>query len=566
MQLVKLSVYKNQGLLREIHFKRGLNLIVNSEHGHSKSGNSVGKSTPSRLLDYIFMSSGEDIYKEKEFDKLIPDVSNFIDENNIYIELTFNGFDKKIYNIGRFLTRESKKSGFYIDSKAVDKKEYIELISLQMFGLVSDKPSLRSVSHKFIRNTNEKMQNTTRFLHATTKPDIYDQVYLFLFGFRELELLKTKSVLNNQISTKRKHLAAYRNPHKESALERMIKPLEAEATELQTRISNFDFRDNQERGVKELVKVQNEISELTVSYSKVESRIGYLVRSIEKLRSNATRVENKELYEIYLDAGVAVSSDLKRSYEELVIFHNKILSNKVKLIEKELEKYKASSNHLRKEINILQEAESGVFKNISEPDTLKSIGLMYNELSSIREKIASTKALLDKIEDTKAFIENLENEKERLVEQVNLSAKSLDENVEIFNLYFSEFSKKFYDESYIFDLTFDIEKEKCDFDIASISPNSTGGKKKGELSAFDFAYMRFINEKKLKRPTFVVHDSIEDVDVKQIFDIFQSARNLEGQYIVSVLSDKISGASFDRLKAENVILELSEDDKFFKLK
>lgn len=565
MQLHKLNVFKNKELLRSIQFKKGLNLILNSDSKSAKSGNSVGKSTPSRLIDYLFLSSGEDIYTEQEFKKTIPEVTNFLDNNDILVELEFSGFDKKTYIISRDLKTNTKDALFYINRENVESKKYKEIVATQIFGQQSDKPSIRNLSHKFIRNTNEKMQNTTRFLHLNSKPDLYDQVYLFLFGFTGLELLKEKASINNQVSTKRKHLAAYRKPHKETSLIKMIKPLEAEAALLKQKISEFDFKDNQETNVKELVKVQSEISDLTLTYSGLENKINYLNKSISNLKSNATSVNGRELSEIYSEAGIAISGELKRSYEELVIFHNKVLSNKVKLIEAELYNVESKSTSVRSDINDLQEKEASVFKNINEPDTLKSIGRMYNDLSSIRENIASTSALLNKIEDAKETIQLLEDTKAKVVDKINSNTIELDNNTELFNQYFGDLSKSFYDERYIFDLNFNVEKEKCEFDIACISPNSTGGKKKGELSAFDLAYINFVNEKKLKRPTFVIHDSIEDVDVNQVFDIFQNANRSAGQYIVAVLSDKLTGDEFDIFKRDSVVLELSETNKFFKI-
>lgn len=565
MQLNKLIVLKNSETLRVVEFKSGLNLILNSDSKNAKSGNSVGKSTPSRLIDYLFLSSGEDIYTEPEHKKGIPEVVNFLNINNVVVELEFTGFDKKAYRIARELKTNPKDGIFYINREAVDAKEYKELISLQIFGQKGDKPSVRNLSHKFIRNTNYKMQNTTRFLHLNSKPDVYDQVYLFLFGFNGLNLLKEKAYINNQISTKKKHLAAYRNPHKESSLIKMIKPLEAEAALLKQRISKFDFKDNQETNVKELVRIQGEISDLTLNYTEVENKIGYLRKSIEKLKNSATSVNGRELTEIYSEAGVAISGDLKRTYEELVVFHNRILSNKVSLIESEMHVASSKSERLHNSINELQTKEASVFKDINEPDTLKSIGQMYNDLSKIREKIASTTALLEKIEDTKEIIDSFEENKSKIVGEIDRNTADLDSNTELFNQYFGDLSKSFYDERYIFDLNFNLEKQKCDFDIACISPNSTGGKKKGELSAFDLAYINFVNSTKLKRPTFVIHDSIEDVDVNQVFDIFQHASKVNGQYIVAMLSDKIDGEEFSLFKKNSVILELSETNKFFKI-
>lgn len=566
MRLCKLQVIKNNNILREITFKKGLNLIVNVDSKVARSGNSVGKSTPSRLIDFIFMSSGDDIYTESEFRKVIPEVAELIDENEIIVELYFVGFDGKDHLIGRNLTRISKNSLFYINRERVSKASYQELVAQQIFGQREEKPSIRSLSHKFIRNTNEKMQNTARFLHLNAKPDEYDQLYLFLFGFIGLNLLKEKATLTNQIATKRKHLASYRSPHKESALLKMIKPLEVEESILKLKISEFDFKDAQESSVKELVKIQGEISDLTIVYSELEAKSAYLSKSIDKLRNGASNIDGKELRDIYAEAGVAISDKLKRTYEDLVVFHNKILSNKINLILNELGVTKTHSEEIRIKINNLQAMESNVFRNIKEPDTLKSIGQMYNELSLIREEIASTKTLLQKIEDTKSEIDSIESNKRKVVLKIQDNIASLEKNIEIFNRNFGDLSKLFYDERYIFDLSFDSEKGKCEFDVVCVTPNSTGGKKKGELSAFDLAYINFVNEINLKRPTFIIHDSIEDVDINQIFDIFHAANNIEGQYIVSVLSDKISDSRFDAFKNNSVILELSESDKFFKLK
>lgn len=566
MRLCKLQVIKNKNILREITFKKGLNLIVNVDSKVARSGNSVGKSTPSRLIDFIFMSSGDDIYTESEFKKVIPEVADLIDENEIIVELYFLGFDDKNHLIGRNLTRVSKNSLFYINRERVSKASYQELVAQQIFGQREEKPSIRSLSHKFIRNTNEKMQNTARFLHLNAKPDEYDQLYLFLFGFIGLNLLKEKAILTNLIATKRKHLASYRSPHKESALLKMIKPLEVEESILKLKISEFDFKDAQESSVKELVKIQGEISDFTIVYSELEAKSAYLSKSIDKLRNGASNIDGKELREIYAEAGVAISDKLKRTYEDLVVFHNKILSNKINLILNELGVTKTRSEEIRIKINNLQAMESNVFRNIKEPDTLKSIGQMYNELSLIREEIASTKTLLQKIEDTKNEIDSIESNKRKIVLKIQDNIASLEKNIEIFNKNFGDLSKLFYDERYIFDLNFDSEKGKCEFDVVCVTPNSTGGKKKGELSAFDLAYINFVNEVNLKRPTFIIHDSIEDVDINQIFDIFHAANNIEGQYIVSVLSDKISDSRFDAFKNNSVILELSESDKFFKLK
>jgi len=565
MQLIKLTVYKNSELIRAISFKKGLNLILNSISQTGRTGNSVGKSTPSRLIDYLFLSSGEDIYTEAEFGKPIPDVYNFINDNTIYVELDFKGLDQKEYKIGRTLTTNSKTSIYYIDSKVVDKGNYTDLVARQIFGQSNEKPSIRYLSQKFIRNTNEKMQNTTRFLHINTNPDVYDQLYLFLFGFSGLDLLKDKANLNNKIKTKKKHLAAYRNPHRESALQKMIIPLKSDEDRLKRKIDSFDFTGSQNSKVKELVDIQNVISDLTIEYSKAKTRLNYLDRSIAKIRESAASVDGKELATIYAEAGVSLSDGLKRSFEDLAVFHNKVISNKIKLLKDEFMIYKTKEEKLKQEISSLQQLESEIFHHIKEPDTLKSIGALYNDLSAIKEQVASIAALLNKIESAKAEIELLEISKLKVVQEIAKNTQDLYKNLEVFNEHFGELSRFFYGDRYIFDLEFDLENERCRFDIVNIAPNPTGGKKKGELSAFDLAYIQFVASTHIKRPSFVIHDSIEDVDINQVFDIFQKASDLNGQYIVALLSDKLTDPRFNFLKKESIILELSEDNKFFRI-
>lgn len=565
MQLNKLKVLRNKELLREVEFKKGLNLILNSTSSQNKTGNSVGKSTLSRLVDYMFLSDGQDIYTDGEFKKNIPEVVKFIENNTIFVELSFKGYDNQEHVLGRDLTTSQKKCQFYIDGKEIEKKSYSTLLSKLVFGISSEKPSIRNIAHKFIRNTNDKMQNTLKFLHINTTADVYDQLYLYLFGFDGLPLLKEKAEFNNKIKVKNKHLAAYRNPHRESALQKMLKPLREEELFLQSKIDTFDFTDSQESDVKRLVDIQSKISDLTISYSSIQSKINFIQKSIDNLKNRASSINGRDLSEIYSDAGVSISSQLKRSFEELTLFHNKLIKNKTDLLLVEIEKNQRELTNYKGKIDELHTNESNIFKNIREPNTLKSISQIYNDLTSIKEQIANINSSLIKIEEAKLEITKLEDLKSQVVNNIAIKAGSLNKNIEIFNDSFGEFSKKFYDERYVFDLEFDVEKEKCRYEIANISPNPTGGKKKGELSAFDLAYIDFVKKINLKRPNFVIHDSIEDVDINQVFDIFELASNSEGQYIVALLSDKISNDKFQKFIDNNVILELSEKNKFFKI-
>ncbi|ENR9563860.1 DUF2326 domain-containing protein [Escherichia coli] len=565
MRLNKLIILKNDSLVREVTFKDGLNLIVNKRTSGKDSGNSVGKSTLSRVLDYLFMSSGHDIYHDAEFGKDIPEIVSLINNNVLKFSLDFNTVENKKAVVSRIISIDDKNSKYFLNDVEVDKKQYSEFIAQAVFGLTTDKPSLRNVSHKFIRNTNDKMQKTLNFLHGNTTPDVYDLLYLFLFGFNGLPLIKKKGDFNKEIKKQKTYLAAYRNPNRETVLAKMIKPLKKEIAEAERNIKNFDFKDSHDESLKKLSEIQKNISDYSLSYASLNMRVRNIEESILSLKNNITQLVENDLMEIYNSAGIYFNGELKRTYEEMVLFHNDIIKNKISFLESELLKKKEEIETVNKKINDLHEQESSLFRTIKEPETLKSINQLFNKLTELRENLASIESNLSRINDTNALIKSLEDSREKLLLEIELAVQGLEKNIEIFNEFFGDLTKEIYGERYIFDLSFDVDKGKCNFDISCVTPNSNGGKKKGEITAFDLAYIKFVDEIKLKRPTFVIHDSIEDVDVNQIRDIFFEANNINGQYIVSILSDKFSEDADMKMMMSNSILELSSTNKFFKV-
>lgn len=565
MRLNKLIILKNNTLVREVTFKDGLNLIINKRTSGKDSGNSVGKSTLSRVLDYLFMSSGHDIYHDAEFGKDIPEIVSLINDNVLKFTLDFNTVENKKAVVSRIISTDDKNSKCFLNDVEIDKKQYSEFIAQAVFGLTTDKPSLRNVSHKFIRNTNDKMQKTLNFLHGNTTPDVYDLLYLFLFGFNGLPLIKKKGEFNKEIKKQKAYLAAYRNPNRETVLAKMIKPLKKEIAEAERNIKNFDFKDSHDESLKKLSEIQKMISDYSLSYASLNMRVRNIEESILSLKNNITQLVENDLMEIYSSAGVYFNGELKRSYEEMVLFHNDVIKNKINFLESELLKKKEEIENVNEKINGFHEQESSLFRTIKEPETLKSINQLFNKLTELRENLASIESNLTRINDTNALIKSLEDSREKLLLEIELAVQGLEKNIEIFNEFFGDLTKEIYGERYIFDLSFDVDKGRCNFDISCVTPNSNGGKKKGEITAFDLAYIKFVDKVKLKRATFVIHDSIEDVDVNQIRDIFFEANNINGQYIVSILSDKFSEDTDLKMMMNNSILELSSTNKFFKV-
>lgn len=139
----------------------------------------------------------------------------------------------------------------------------------------------------------------------------------------------------------------------------------------------------------------------------------------------------------------------------------------------------------------------------------------------------------------------------------------LDSKIALFNQFFSKYSKRIYGESYI--LTYSVpewRKKYYDFSIGNTLWNEWTWKKKWQISAFDLAYIEFLNQlREDNLPRFIIYDWIEEIDWNQIKEILDIAESLNWQYIVWVLYDKIKGLWDDYIEWKK-ILELSETNKF----
>ena len=90
------------------------------------------------------------------------------------------------------------------------------------------------------------------------------------------------------------------------------------------------------------------------------------------------------------------------------------------------------------------------------------------------------------------------------------------------------------------------------------------GKKKGLISAFDLAYYSFAEKKSIICPRFIVHDKMETTDKKQLREIFNITVETKAQLIIPILNEKLDFLTEEQ-RNEHIILELSNDDKFFKI-
>jgi uncharacterized protein YydD (DUF2326 family) len=555
-----MEVLKNGTVIRHIPFKSGVNLVLDKADSKT-GGNSIGKSTLGRVLDYMFLAKPDDIYLDSEFKKPNPFVYALLEQNEITIKLCFVSEAKKEMVFIRNLPVGEKERTFAINDESVSASDYTEVLSKKIFGNHSSKPSIRNIAPKFVRNSHDKMQNTLSFLDVRTADAVYNYVFPFLFGFTKMELISDKASLDKTVKKLSKRLAAYRTPHKEGALQRMLKPIEKEIQELQLKLTSLNVVGESEKSVKALIALQSKISNLSIEVSKRNLIKDAQEGSISELQSQMATYDLKEIENIYKFA-LASLPKVHRQFEDVMRFHNTLIEKKVTFISESVNTIANEINALEKEIRKLEKDESAILERIKQPDVMSTLSAIQKQISLLSERKGEIEGSLKAINEAKETIATSNKKLDEIKRALLLNQAELDKNIEIFNLYFSEYSKILYGENYVFSLDFNSDTGHCMYSIDSISPNPEGGKKKGEISAYDLAYIKFAESAKLNRPRFVLHDSIEDVDHIQIRRIFDIANGIRGQYIVSMLRDKLLQIP-EEIITECTIFELSDDEKFF---
>lgn len=183
MKLNNLKIFKNEELIRLVNFKNGLNLITN-RLDNTRTGNGVGKSTLSRVLDFLFGANIDVIYSETEYKQANTEIYNFFEKNNIIAKLEFLNKNNNICIISKTLSNKEENIKYYINNSLTNKSEYYDFIKNNLFNLTSKTPTLREILPKFIRNNSYRMQSTTNFLDKYTNDNKYLEIYLYFWFFR----------------------------------------------------------------------------------------------------------------------------------------------------------------------------------------------------------------------------------------------------------------------------------------------------------------------------------------------------------------------------------------------
>ena len=565
MFLKQVIIQNKSTIIRDIHFHKGINLIVDEtpvDSSQQATGNNVGKTTVLRLVDYCFGADGKNIYQDTEFNKQ-PNttIENFLKDNEIIITVilvdNLDTSEKEVVIRKNFLSRTKKLQEINGENITND-KEFDKALKKEIFNSEVDKPTFRQIISKNIRDEKNKMTNIVKVLNSFASSEIYEALYLFWLGIST----DSHSEKERLSLDKKKEESFQKRLKKEgelSLIEQQLILLNDKIDELNTRKSKFNLNENYAADVDKLNDVKSKLNRSSTELSRLEIRKDLIIESKEDLEQEYTQIDTSQIKSLY-EKAKSLISNIQVSFEDTVKFHNDLISEKLEYITKELPEIEQQIRKIKSEIIVLRKEE----------DTLTEI---LNK-SALVEDFEKTILVLNKQFERKG---NLEEQKrlwlysqEKLAEidenlnAINLGISSKDSQIQSriteFNKYFSVMSNRLYGETYL--LSSQKNEKGYELIVTNLEGNPSTGKKKGQIAAFDFAYIEFADKLDIECLHFIMHDQLETIHDNQLNTIAEVANSINGQYIVPILRDKIP-SNIDISEFE--VLSLSQDDKLFRI-
>jgi len=568
MFLKSLTITSGTKVIREIEFHKGLNLIVD-ESENQITGNSVGKTTVLKLIDFCLGSDKKNIYVDPETKrdeyKLVKD---FLVENKVLITLTLttdleNQNANEIVIERNFLS--SKKEGIRrINGQQILAENYeTELLKVLFPDHLEDKPSFRQIISHNIRYKDENINNTLKTLDRYTSDAEYETLYLFLFGCEF-----TKGNSKQEILTKIKQEDTYKTRleknQTKTAYETALSLINNDIEALNKRKSSFNLNENLESDLDKLNKVKYEINKTSSSIGKLNIRKDLIKEAEAELQSSKSEIDLRQLEIIYEQATSKITS-IQKTFNDLVSFHNAMIGEKVKFITKELPSIEKAIQENNNALQRLLEEEKILSSLITKSDSFEELEKIIAELTEKYRKKGEYESVIEQLNEVEA---NLKDFNKQLNEIDNeLFSESFEQVVKTqlnkFNVHFASISNELYGEQYA--VKYDIitnRKGQRLYKFSAFNANMSSGKKQGEISCFDLAYTLFADEENIPCLHFLLNDKKELMDDKQLVKIADFVNRNNIQFVASILKDKLP---LEINKEEYFIVKLSQDDKLFRI-
>ena len=565
MFLKQVIIQNKNTIIRNILFHKGINLIVDETPvGSSQqvTGNNVGKTTVLRLVDFCFGADGKNIYQDTEFNKQ-PNttIENFLKDNEIVITVVLvDNLDipkDKIVIKKNFLAR-NKKFQEINGENITDNKEFDIALKKEIFKSEVDKPTFKQIISKNIRDEKNKMTNIVKVLNSFTRMEEYEALYLFWLGVNT-DSHNEKELLSKEKTREENFQKRLKKDGELSLIEQQLILVDAKIEELNQRKNKFNLNEKYVNDIDKLNEIKSKLNRSATELSRLEIRKDLINESKEDLEQEYTQIDTGHIKSLY-EKAKSLISNIQVSFEDTVKFHNDLISEKLEYITKELPEIEQQIRKIKSEIIVLRKEEDTLTERLNKSALVEDFEKTILDLNKQFERKGNLE------EQKRLWLYSIDKlaEIDKNLDAINQGIVSKDSQIQNriteFNKFFSVMSNSLYGETYL--LSSQKNEKGYELIVTNLEGNPSTGKKKGQIAAFDFAYIQFADRLDIECLHFIMHDELETIHDNQLNTIVEVANSINGQYIVPILRDKIP-SNIDISEFE--VLSLSQNDKLFRL-
>jgi uncharacterized protein YydD (DUF2326 family) len=569
MFLKTLTISSHDRVIREIKFHNGINLIVDETPNTTgnETGNSVGKTTVLMLIDYCLGGDAKQIYTEpehrKEEYKLVKD---FLIDNEVLVSLVLKEDlsepgSREILIERNFLPRSRKVLRINGVPKTQDSFEdsLQEMVFPDHFG----KPTFRQIISHNIRYNELRLTNTLRTLDRFTSDAEYESLHLFLFGCSFIQAAAKQELLG-RIRIEQTFKARLEKNQTKSAYETLLAILEGEIKALDRRKANFNLNENFEAELNQLNRVKFEINSVSSEIGRHTIKRDLIAQARNDLEKGIAQIDLRQLEAIYRQATDQIGG-IQKTFEELCEFHNRMIEEKIRFISQDLPRLETDLKAKSEQLNRLLQQEAQLSNSLARSDSFSELEELIGELNEKYRSKGEYENILLQLGEVEAELKSLNQKLDEIDNELfsNSFELKIKEQLNKFNRHFSAVSKELYGEQYA--LKVDPETNKRGqrlYKFSSFNTNLSSGKKQGEISCFDIAYILFADEENIPCLHFLLNDKKELMHDNQILKIAQVVNRLGIQFVASILKDKLPG---ELNQSQLFVVKLSQEDKLFRI-
>jgi uncharacterized protein YydD (DUF2326 family) len=437
------------------------------------------------------------------------------------------------------------------------------LLNLIFPNHTAQKPSFRQIISHNIRYKDESINSTLRTLDKFCTDVEYETLHLFMLGvdfdFGQDKLLIVEKLKQEDVFKKRLEKIQTR-----SAYEAALSLIEDDIESLNSRKANFNLNENFEADLDKLNEIKYLINKKSSELSNLQIKNDLIIEAEQDLNSGFSSIDTHQLQTIYQQATKRIDG-IQKSFEELVDYHNHMITEKIIFIKKELPEIERNIKSKSVQLNELLSQEKQQALLISKSESFEELEKLIVELNEKFRRKGEYENIITQLTEVEKEIEELNEKLEKIDDSLfsDEFEQKVKDQLNKFNKYFSNISNKLYGEQYAlkYEITYNKKGQRI-YKFSAFNLNFSSGKKQGEISCFDIAYTLFADDENISTLHFLLNDKKELMHDNQLAKIAELVDKSNIQFVASILKDKLPS---ELNKEEYFIVKLSQQDKLFRI-